>query len=54
MKLLVMQYFPYSYHFLLLRSKYPSQNPVLTHLNLYSSLKVTDQVSRPYKAQVEL
>jgi hypothetical protein len=32
MKLLIMQFFPTSYHFMLLRSKYSPQHPVLKHL----------------------
>jgi hypothetical protein len=46
MKLLNMQFSPASCHFILLRSKYSPQLPVL---KLCSSLNVRDQVSHPYK-----
>jgi hypothetical protein len=40
---------PFSHHLIPLRSKYSSQNPVLKHFSLCSSLSVRDQVSHPYK-----
>jgi hypothetical protein len=41
---------PSSYHFILLRSKYSLQQPVLKHLSLCSSLNVRDQVSHSCRA----
>jgi hypothetical protein len=49
MKFLIVQIPPFSCHLIPLRSKYSSQNPVLKHLSLCSSLSVRDQVSHPYK-----
>jgi hypothetical protein len=51
MKLLIIQSFPASYHFLHLRSKYSSQYPVLRHPNLCSSFSMKDQVSHTHKTE---
>jgi hypothetical protein len=46
---LIIQFSSASYYFILLRSKYSPQHPVLKTLGLCSSLNVRDQVSHPYK-----
>jgi hypothetical protein len=43
---------PFSCYFIPLWSKYSSENPVLKHLSLCSSLNVRDQVSHPYKTHI--
>jgi len=57
MKLLIMQSSPASCHFLLLRSKYSPQHPVLKKppsVLCCSSRSVRDQVSSPYKTTSEI
>ena len=49
MKLLIMQFPPIFYYFLPLRLKYLTQQPVLKHPQLRSSVHVTDQDSHLYK-----
>jgi hypothetical protein len=50
MKLFVMQFSPFSCHLISLRSKYPTQHPVLRHsLSLCTSFNIREQVSHPYK-----
>jgi hypothetical protein len=48
MKLLIMQFYSPSHHFISLRSKYSPQHPVLKHPQSGFSLNVGDQVSHPY------
>jgi hypothetical protein len=49
MKLLIIQLFPATYHFVPLRSDFSPDHPGLKHLNLCSSFNLRDQVSHPYK-----
>jgi len=49
MNLLIMQSSPASCIFIPLRSKYSTQNPVLTHPQSMFLLSVTVQASHPYK-----
>jgi hypothetical protein len=44
-----MQFYPFSSHLIPLRSKYPSEHPVLKHPQSCSSLNIRDQVLRPYR-----
>jgi hypothetical protein len=46
MKLLIMQFSPAPYYFILLQSKYSPQHP---DLSSHSSFNVREQVSHPYK-----
>jgi hypothetical protein len=51
MKLLIMQSFPASFHFFLLRSKYHIRNLFSDTFNLRSSLNLRDQVSHPHNTE---
>jgi hypothetical protein len=48
-KLLIMKFSPHTCYLVPLRLKYSPEHPILKHPQPSSSLKVSDQVSHPYK-----